>query len=65
MKIVFIGKRQRDFTTRGPVSGYPYYVSPGVPFVASDEDAIALTEQEPDRWQLVSESKPSKSKGTA
>ena len=58
MRIVFKGTRKRDFTTRGLVTGYPYYVQPGVSFTIDDEDGKALLEQDGERWKAVPLSKP-------
>lgn len=57
MKIMYVGSRQRDFTTVGPVTGFPYYVQPQTAIVVDDADGKALIEQDSERWQAVPVSK--------
>ena len=52
MKVIFIGTRKADFTMKGAVTGFPYYVQPGEPMSIDDNDAKVLLETDA-RWQAV------------
>jgi hypothetical protein len=60
--IQFTGAYRRDFTTVGRYTGRSYYIEQGKPTLMDDTDADQLLADDSERWQLVTQEKPSKGK---